>query len=113
MTNRVKHIIPYILIPLIAVLAISFFQTKEQNKKELPKYYQIVALFEDNQIIECTLNLSSGNLLYKTVDEPKTLKKYTVPNVELFIEDTNDAILAYNAENPDNQIVLDNQKSST
>ncbi len=113
MTNRVKHIIPYILIPLIAVLAISFFQTKEQNKKELPKYYQIVALFEDNQIIECTLNLSSGNLLYKTVDEPKTLKKYTVPNVELFIEDTHDAILAYNAENPDNQIVLDYQKSST
>ena len=108
--SKIVQILPYILIPLAAVLAISYFQTKTPTEK--PKYYEIIELFENEEITECTLNLSSGALEYKTKDAPKTVKTYTVPDVELFIQDTHEAIVKYNAEHPDNPIILDYKAGS-
>ena len=78
-------------------------QTAEKTKKE---YYEIVEMFEENDIEEYMLNLSNGALQYKIKSdgEDKTYK-YTVPNVSLFIDDVhniakaNDVKYNYDAKN--------------
>ena len=90
MENKGRKIIaylPYILIPLMLVASFWMFSgnTKENAKKQ---YHEIVQLFEENKVEEYNLNLSSGTLQYKLKgDEKKTVYKYSVPNVSLFIDD--------------------------
>ena len=82
--------LPYILIPVILVASMWMFssQNNERTKKE---YYEIIQLFEENDIEEYVLNLSSGVLQYdmKSDGEDKVYK-YTVPNVSLFLDDIHD-----------------------
>ena len=82
--------LPYILIPVILVASMMMFssQNSEKAKKE---YYEIVRMFEENDVEEYMLNLSSGVLQYdiKSDGEDKTFK-YNVPNVSLFIDDVHD-----------------------
>ena len=86
--------LPYILIPLILIASMWMFssQNNERTKKE---YYEIIQLFEDNDIEEYVLNLSSGVLQYdlKSDGEAKVYK-YTVPNVSLFLDDIHDVAKA-------------------
>ena len=86
--------LPYILIPLILVASMWMFssQNNERTKKE---YYEIIQLFEENDIEEYVLNLSSGVLQYdiKSDGEAKVYK-YTVPNVSLFLDDIHDVAKA-------------------
>ncbi|MBO5858811.1 MAG: ATP-dependent zinc metalloprotease FtsH [Clostridia bacterium] len=73
-----------------------------QTKEKL-EYYQVVSLFDEFQVTEYNLNLSSGALTYKVKDDP-AVKTYTVPNVNLFIEDVHDDIMEYNKQNKDAMI---------
>ena len=86
--------LPYILIPLILIASMWMFssQNNERTKKE---YYEIIQMFEDNDIEEYVLNLSSGVLQYdiKSDGEAKVYK-YTVPNVSLFLDDIHDVAKA-------------------
>ena len=93
MENKSKKLmsyLPYLLIPAILLASMWMFssQTAEKTKKE---YYEIVEMFEENDIEEYILNLSNGALQYKIKSdgEDKTYK-YTVPNVSLFIDDVHD-----------------------
>ncbi len=88
---------PYILIPLIIVLIISASSGASENKKL--QYYQVVEYFEKGQVTEYELNIGTGNLNFKLKDGTST--KYTVPNVNLFIDDVHDGIVEYNKSNPD------------
>ena len=85
--NKKKWIsyLPYVLIPLILIVSMWMFSSSstQSAKKE---YYQVVQMFEDNQIEEYDLNLSSGTLVYVLKEDGKSYK-YTVPNVNLFLED--------------------------
>lgn len=101
--RRIWGYLPYILIPLILVASMFLFTDRgaANDKKE---YYQIVALFEDNDIEEYELNISSGTLVYKLKSDGKDVTyKYSVPNVQLFIDDVhetakkNDVKYNYNA----------------
>ena len=82
--------LPYVLIPAILIASMWMFssQSNEKTKKE---YYEIIQLFEENDIEEYVLNLSSGVLQYdiKSDGEDKVYK-YTVPNVSLFLDDIHD-----------------------
>ena len=90
MENKSKKLmsyLPYLLISAILLASMWMFssQTAEKTKKE---YYEIVEMFEENDIEEYMLNLSNGALQYKIKSdgEDKTYR-YTVPNVSLFIDD--------------------------
>ncbi|MBO5934386.1 MAG: ATP-dependent zinc metalloprotease FtsH [Clostridia bacterium] len=79
--------LPYILIPVILVASMWMFssQNNERTKKE---YYEIIQMFEENDIEEYVLNFSSGVLQYDMKsDGEEKVYKYTVPNVSLFIDD--------------------------
>ncbi len=78
----------YLLIPLILIGAFALYSNNNSTQSKKVRYYEIVELFKTDQIAEYNLNLSSGNLQYKTKDSDE-VKKYTVPSVDIFINDVN------------------------
>ena len=79
--------LPYVLIPLVLIASMFMFSSpaKQNTKKQ---YFEIVDMFESNDIEEYNLNLSNGILRYKLKSDGKdTTYQYTVPNVSLFIDD--------------------------
>ncbi len=92
------------------VVVISIYTGKETKTADL-QYYQIVEYFDKGQVTEYEVNLNSGAMTYKLAGDDTTYK-YTVPNVNLFINDIHDAVREYNKENPDAPI-KDNYKSGT
>lgn len=78
----------YLLIPLILIGAFALYSNNNSTQSKKVRYYEIVELFKTDQIAEYNLNLSSGNLQYKTKDSDD-VKKYTVPSVDIFINDVN------------------------
>ena len=96
--KRLFTLLPYILIPVMIIGGITLY-AGTQTKEKL-EYYQVVSLFDEFQVTEYSLNLSSGALTYKVKDDP-AIKSYTVPNVNLFIEDVHDDIMEYNKTHKD------------
>ncbi len=60
-------------------------------------------MFEENQVKDFSLDLSSGALTYKTFKDPEKEQRYTVPNVSLFLDDVKDNVDAYNAKQTNNK----------
>lgn len=116
MAKNWKSILIYLLIPVLLVVSIMFL-ANQQSKTEA-KYSEIVSMFENGEIAEFTLDLSSGNLSYKTFkdvekDKDKAkVQQYSVPNVSLFLDDIKDDIDNFNndAKNKNNKIVYDYKK---
>ena len=94
----------YLILPVILVLCIAYF-TSSQNVTSV-KYYEIVNMFKTNQVTEYSLTLSSGDLRYK-VKGDNTERRYTLANVELFLNDVHFYVTDYNEQNPDNPIKYD------
>ena len=64
-------------------------------------------MFKNNEVSEFSLDLSSGNLVYKTFAKPKEEKNYSVPNVSYFLDDIRESVDKYNDEHSDKPIVYD------
>ena len=111
MAKNWKMMVFYLLIPMV-ILGVTFYFLSIQNPKEL-KYSEVVNLFKNEQIAEFTIDLTSGSLLYKTVDNPDEEKKYNVPSVTYFLDDIRDSVNEHNENNPDNQIVYNYTKSTS
>ena len=99
--RRFSSILAYVLIPLMLISGIAYFMTAQ--KQEKTEYYQIVALFDEGKVIEYSLNLSSGALTYKLQGETAE-KNFSVPSVNLFIEDIHSGVIEHNRQNPDNPV---------
>ena len=113
MAKNWKTILVYLLIPVLLIVAIVFF-ANQQTQTDV-KYSQVVAMFENGEIADFTLDLSSGNMVYKTFKEPKKEQKYSVPNVSIFLDDIRDDVESFNADekNKDNKIVFDYKKGTS
>ena len=103
--KNVKHrllvLLPYLLIPAMLLAGLSYYISSQSRDKL--EYYQLVALFDEGKVTEYKLNLSSGALVYKTVGDD-TEKTFTVPSVNLFVEDIHEGVIKYNREHPDSMI---------
>ncbi len=98
--KKLLTLLPYILIPVLIIAGITFY-SGSHNQEKL-EYYEIVALFDEGKVQEYSLNLSSGDLVYKLkgADEEKS---FTVPNVNLFIQDVHENVMKHNRENAGNE----------
>ena len=83
----------YILVPIIIVIGI-MYATKSTKEVET-QYYQVVNYFDTDKVEEFSLNLGSRVLDFKLKGE-KTPRKYTVPNVSVFLEDVNEVVREHN-----------------
>ena len=99
--RRLLGLLPYLLIPAMLLAGLSYYISAQSRDKL--EYYQLVALFDEGKVTEYKLNLSSGALVYKTVGDD-TEKTFTVPSVNLFVEDIHEGVIKYNREHPDSMI---------
>ncbi len=98
MKDNLRKLLLCIGIPLILILSVAAVKFSRQSDVK-KQYYEVVALFEDNQVSEYKLNLYSRELVYKLrADDTKTYR-YSVPDVSLFISDIHDSVSKNNIEN--------------
>ncbi len=109
--KKLPTILTYILIPLLIIGGVTVYG--QTQKKEKTKYYEIVALFNEGKVSEYNLNLSSGALTYKLQGDDKKVYSFTVPNVNLFVDDVHEDVIKHNRENPDKVIKADYVAGST
>ena len=95
--KKALTILPYLLIPLLIIFSATIFANNQ--KKDKLEYFEIVSLFDENKVAEYTLNLSSGELQYTLRGEEEP-NEYTVPNVNLFLEDVHSTVIEHNRDNP-------------
>ena len=102
--RRLAAILPYILIPGLLLIGLSWYSGRETQEKT--EYYQIVQYFDEGDISEYTLNLSSGMLKYTRTDEngKEHKEEFVVPNVSMFLNDVGETVRTHNRENPDDMI---------
>lgn len=98
-SNKFRQLIPLLVLPVIMVLMITFFVTRNTEQKSLT-YYDVVELFRTNQVEEYNLNLGSGVLEYKKRDDTQ-IYKYTVPNINMFNQDVHSYVVEYNETHDD------------
>ena len=106
-----RAVIPYIAIPLVFVVCVVLYMNMGQTTKAKTEYYEIVNKFDNHEITAYNLNLTSGVLEYKVAGD-ETTYEYTVPNVNLFVEDVHEQVMQYNRDNPDAQIQVDYKSGS-
>lgn len=106
-----KAVVPYIAIPLALVLCVAVYVVTGQKTKAKTDYSQMVQKFENHEVTEYMLNLTSGVLEYKVAGDD-TKYEYTVPNVNLFVEDVHEQVMQYNREHPDAPIRADYKSGS-
>ena len=99
----------YILIAVMLVVSVFVIMPMLSKSGKTTKYSEIIAYFDNYQVTSYTLDLGTGELEF-TVKDSKEKKKYTVPNVSLFLDDTEDYRQEYNKKNPDAPLEQDYYK---
>ena len=94
--------IMWIVIPLLLIGSM-FFSFNSNANKTRDEYYEVISYFDQGEVKQYSLNLSSGKLVY-TLKGEKEARSYTVPNVELFVNDVHDSVHEYNKAHPDKPI---------
>ncbi len=104
--------LPYVLIPAVLIFGIMF--ATDASTKEKAEYYEVVQHFDNNEVSEFNLNITSGALEYKLRGEEE-VQKYTVPSVNVFLEDVNETVREHNknAKAEDEMIKYEYSKNSS
>ena len=101
--KKISAVLPYILIPVLIIFGITFFADSRQTDKK--QYYEIIQLFNDNEITAYSLNVSNGSLTYYTKTDGKKPHTYNVPSVSVFIDDVHKTVMEHNSQAPENEII--------
>ncbi len=101
-----RGLLTYVIIALLFIIAIWVLMPSLASNQHATKYSDIMAHFDSFEVTEYTLDLGSGELKYKLTDDPKT-HTYEVPNVSLFLQDTENYREQYNARHKGNELTQD------
>lgn len=99
-----RGIFTYILILLISLLCIYFVISKLSDNNAKTDYTQIINYFDDYEVSYYELDLGSGELIYQLRGE-ENKRKFNVPNVEIFLRDTENYRTEYNEKYPKEKLV--------
>ena len=111
-SNRIGQLVPWLLVPVLIILVMSFFVGGDTTASKKTTYYDIVEMFNNHEIAEYKLNLSNGVLSDKKVNDSKEYK-YTVPNVNMFYDDVHKNVLENNSNSTNAKIVYDYKAGAT
>ncbi len=101
-----RGLLTYVIIALIFIVAIWLLMPQLASSKHTLQYSDVMAYFDEYKVTEYTLDLGSGELKYKLSGEEKE-HTYEVPNVALFLQDTEKYRKEYNEKNPKAQLTQD------
>lgn len=107
--RRNRGILAYALIAVVLVVSVALLMPYLSGDSKAVEYSEVIARFDNLEVTEYTLDLGTGELKYQIKGSDKT-EKYTVPNVSIFLDDTEDYRLKYNLANPDEPLAQDYYK---
>ena len=110
-SKKFKGTLIYLLIIILLVVGLVSFLRAISPAAESVSYSSVVSEFDDYNVYAYRLDLGSGELLYKLKsDKEKSVDKtytYYVPNVSIFLSDTDGYRKSYNEQNPNDKLVED------
>lgn len=95
--KRGRGIGTYLVIVLLLIAALVFLLPNLKGNVKTPEYSEIIQHFDDYDVKEYTLDLGSGELEMVLQNDEKIA--YEVPNVQIFLDDTQYYREKYNARN--------------
>jgi cell division protease FtsH len=98
--RRSKGIFTYLLVILFAIFCIYFVGTRLSDDTEKTDYTTIIGYFDDYEVSYYELDLGTGELKYQLRGED-VKKRYSVPNVSIFLDDTENYRIEYNKKHPE------------
>ena len=110
--NGSRSFIIYLLVAVALIGGMVYALTSMGKQKDDTEYSKVMRYFDELQVSEFKFDLNSGELTYKLKDSDKE-ETYTVPNVNLFVnevlgsEDASNYRKLYDAENPKKPLKYD------
>ncbi len=95
--NKNRGIFTYLLIGAIIIAAFFFIFSRISGTNEKETYSEVIGHFDNYEVKSYTLDLGSGELKYELVGEDKE-RTYEVPNVSIFLDDTDSGEKDYREE---------------
>ncbi len=100
----------YIVIALILIFVITFSLGNLSQKPNKVSYNEIMTYFDEYKVTEYTFDIGTGELVMKVKGQDKPIN-YRVPNINLFLSETqsqtNNYRREYNEQNPDEPLKQD------
>ena len=90
-----RGVLTYLIIIIIAIGVIYLVSSKLAKNADKTNYNEVMEHFDNYEVSYYELDLGSGELTYKLRGETSK-KKYEVPNVSIFLDDTEDYRQEYN-----------------
>lgn len=101
-----KGIVTYLLLIIIAVCCLVYVSSRLNGSGNKTEYTSIISYFDNYQVSYYELDLGTGDLVYKLRGEDEE-KHYSVPNVNIFLSDTENYRKEYNEKYPDDPLKQD------
>ncbi len=101
-----KGIFTYLFIVLLAIFCIYFVSTRLSGTTDKNDYTNVISHFDNYEVSYYKLDLGTGELTYQLRGE-ETRKKYEVPNVSIFLDDTENYRQEYNKKHPNEPLKQD------
>ena len=101
-----KGIFTYLLLIIIAVCCLVYVSSRLNGTGNKTEYTTIISYFDNYEVSYYELDLGTGDLVYKLRGEDVE-KHYSVPNVNIFLSDTEDYRKEYNEKYPDEPLKQD------
>lgn len=105
--NKFKGVFIYLAVIILLVIGMVTMLQMSATPGEHTTYSKVISEFDNYNVSGYTLDLGSGELQYTLKSDNTKKYKYSVPNVSLFLQDTQGYRKAYNEKNPDSQLVED------
>lgn len=105
--NKFKGIFIYLAVIVLLVIGMVTMLQMSATPGEHTTYSKVISEFDNYNVSGYTFDLGSGELQYTLKSDNTKKYKYSVPNVSLFLQDTQGYRKAYNEKNPDSQLVED------
>lgn len=111
--NRNRGIAAYAAIAAVLLISIIIIFPKLLQSGDKKEYSEVIKNFDEYKVSSYTLDLGTGELAYKLIGDDKEYK-YEVPNVSIFLDDTDtdtkDYRTEYNKRHPDTPLAQDYKK---
>lgn len=101
-----RGVLTYLLIILMAIFCIYFVGTRLSKNADKTEYTNIISYFDNYEVSYYELDLGTGELVYQLRDS-EVRKRYNVPNVNIFLADTENYRKEYNKKYPDSPLKQD------
>lgn len=101
-SNKLKGAIIYVLVIILLIFGLVSMLNMFGTTVKTEKYSTIMTEFDNYNVSEFQLDLGSGALTYKLKTDTKEQdsREYSVPNVNIFLNDIGEYRQEYNAKNP-------------